>query len=255
MKKVRTIEHKFQGKITAQDVANVIDHSLLQPNITLDGLREGCDIAKKYNCVSVCVRPSDLEIVSEELKDTDILVTTVIGFPHGTCTTKTKVFETQDAVASGAVEVDMVLNICRLLSGDLAYVEDDIAAVAAAAHQGGALLKVIFENYYLTDEQKKTACAICEKVGADFVKTSTGYAAGGATIEDLKLMRACCGPNVQVKAAGGVRTLDASLAVMSTGTIRIGTRSTVDIMEEAIRREKEGTLEITGANEKLGGGY
>ena len=254
MSEKRVIVHKTEGPVTVQDIANVIDHSLLQPNMTIQTIEEGCDIAAKYNCVSVCVRASELGIAMEKLKDTDVLVTTVIGFPHGATTTKSKVFETIDAVETGAVEVDMVLNIGRLISGDYDYVYNDIAQVVKAAHERGALVKVIFENSYLTDEQKKKACKICEDAGADFVKTSTGYAPTGATIEDLKLMRSCCSPKVQVKAAGGVKDLDAALAVMATGTVRIGTRSTVDILEEAIKREKLGTLAINTEG-KLGEGY
>lgn len=244
MKTERVIEPKFSGRITAQDVANVIDHSLLQPDITVRELKEGCETAQKYHCVSVCVRPSDLEIAAKELKDTDILVTTVIGFPHGTTTTKTKVCETIDAVENKAKEVDMVLNICRLKSGEWDYVRRDIAEVVKAAHQGGALVKVILENYYLSREEKIRACQICGEVEADYVKTSSGYAAGGATLEDLRLMRRYSPNQMKIKAAGGVRNLDQALAIMATGTVRIGTRATVEIMEEARKREREGTLMI-----------
>lgn len=244
MKKTREIEYKFSGPVTVQDIANLMDHSNLQPQLTIADTIACCDMAKKYNCISVCVRPSDIEIAKKELDGTDILITTVIGFPHGTCTTETKVFETEDALAKGADEVDMVLNIGRLKSGDYAYVEKDIKAVADAAHKGGIKLKVILENAYLTDEEKITACKICENAGADFTKTSTGYAPSGSTIADLKLMRANTKPEMQVKAAGGIRTLDATLAVMATGAIRVGTRSTESILLEAVQREKEGNLVI-----------
>lgn len=245
---------EIHKKITVQDVADVIDHSLLRPDITVKELREGCQLARQYKCVSVCVRPSDLPIVTRELSGSKVLSTTVVGFPHGTCTTETKVYETLDAIDKGAVEVDMVINIGRMLSGEYGYVENDIRAVVHAAHSRNALAKVIFENYYLNKEQKEIACRISEQAGADFVKTSTGYALGGATIEDLKLMRRCCSSAVKVKAAGGVKDLDAALAVMATGTVRIGTRSTKDILEEAIKREREGLLFIN-ADGKLGTGY
>jgi len=244
MKKQRQYEYKFSGPVTVQDVANLMDHSNLQPQLTIQDTIDCVEMAKKYNCISVCVRPSDIEIVRPLLEDTDIIITTVIGFPHGTCTTESKVFETKDALEKGAEEIDVVLNIGRLISGDLEYVEQDIQAVVDACHEGGVKCKVILENAYLTDEQKVTACKICEKCGADFTKTSTGYAPSGSTIHDLKLMRANTKPEMQVKAAGGVRTLDDALAVMATGAIRIGTRSTESILEEAVKRGKEGTLVI-----------
>jgi deoxyribose-phosphate aldolase len=221
--------------ISVQDVANVMDHSLLRPDITVQALREGCQLAKKYNCVDVCVRPSDIEIACEELKGTNVLVTTVIGFPHGTCTTEAKIFETQDAVAKGAVEVDMVQNVARFLSGEYDYVENEITQVAKAAHEGGALLKVIFENFYLTNEQKIQMCKICKRAGADFIKSSTGYAGGGATYDDMKLM---CehADGMHVKAAGGIRTLDFTLQLMALGVVRCGTRASESILSEAIER-------------------
>jgi len=241
--------------ISLQEIAQVIDHSLLRPELTVSELREGCTIAKRYGCISVCVRPSDLPIVVEELKGTAVKVTTVIAFPHGGATTESKVAETIDAIAKGAVEVDMVLNIGRLRSGENDYVQRDIAAVAEAAHAHSALLKVILENYYLSDEQKVTACKLAEAVGADFVKTSTGYAKGGTTIPDLVLMRKTVSPRVQVKAAGGVRDLDAALAVIATGTVRIGTRSTVEILSEAQKRaDANGKLQFTSGS-LLGSGY
>ena len=240
-------------KITVQEIADALDHSLLCPDITVKELKEGCDLAKEYKCVSVCVRPSDLPIVVEELKGTKVLPTTVIGFPHGTCTTETKVFETKDAVAKGAVEVDMVMNIGRFLSGEYDYVLDEIKQVAKAAHDGGALLKVIFENYYLNDDQIIKASDLAKAGGADFSKTSTGYAGGGATIHDLKIMVEHA-DGMKVKAAGGVKTLDAALAVLSTGTVRIGTRSSKAILEEAVEREKKGELFLSDEGE-LGTGY
>jgi deoxyribose-phosphate aldolase len=179
----------------------------------------------------------------------------VIAFPHGAATTQTKVAETIDAIAKGAVEVDMVLNIGRLRSGESDYVQREIAAVAEAAHARSALLKVILENYYLTDEQKVVGCRLAEAAGADFVKTSTGYAKGGATIPDLVLMRKTVSPRVKVKAAGGVRDLDAALAVIATGTVRIGTRATEEILGEARKRaDANGNLPFT-AGGALTSGY
>lgn len=245
---------KEGDQITAYDVAQTIDHSLLRPDITVSELIEGCRIAKDYECISVCVRPSDLPVVSEELKDSGVLVTTVIAFPHGTATTESKLFETKDAIEKGAVEVDVVMNIARFLSKEFDYVENELKALCELAHGMGAKLKVIFENHYLDSEQIRHACEIAVRAGVDFVKTSTGYAPSGAKIEDLIVMRESCPPEVSVKAAGGVRGLDGALAVLATGTIRIGTRGTIDIMEEARKREKEGTLVVTSGG-SLGGGY
>ncbi len=247
------------SRITIAEIAATIDHSLLRPELTVDELKAGCEIARQYRVISVCVRPTDLPIVTRELAGSGVLATTVIGFPHGSHSTASKVFETRDAVAMGAVEVDMVLNIGRLRSGELDFVEDDIRQVAEAAHAGKAILKVIFENCYLTDAQKETACRISERAGADFVKTSTGYGINpggstGATIPDLVLMRRCVSPKVRVKAAGGVSTLDAALAVLATGTVRIGTRSTKAILDEARLREQQGTL-VRSATGALGTGY
>ncbi|MCI8317373.1 MAG: deoxyribose-phosphate aldolase [Lachnospiraceae bacterium] len=231
----------MKKKITVQDVADVLDHSLLRPDITVSELVEGCTLAKEYKTVSVCVRPSDLPIVCKELEGTKVLPTTVIGFPHGTCTTETKVFETVDAVNKGAVEVDMVMNIGRFLSGEYDYVARDIAEVAAAAHEGNAKLKVIFENHYLTDEQIVKACEIAKAAGADFIKTSTGYAGSGAKLPDLKIM-VDHADGMLVKAAGGVKTLDDCLAIMALGVVRCGTRSSKAILEEACVRAKDGQL-------------
>jgi deoxyribose-phosphate aldolase len=242
--------------ISVTQIAQVIDHSLLLPQQTLAELREGCAVARAYGVITVCARPSDLPVVVEELAGTKIKATTVIGFPHGGATTESKVAEAVDAIGMGAVEVDMVLAIGRLRSGEHDYVGREIRAVVDAAHARSALVKVIFENAYLTDEQKITACRLTEAAGADFVKTSTGYAPTGATIPDLVLMRRTCSPRVQVKAAGGVRTLDEALAVIATGTTRIGTRSTAAIIDEARQRADErGVLPFTKSSSQLSSGY
>ncbi len=222
--------------VSLAEIAQVLDHSLLRPELTVAGLREGCALAREYEVVSVCVRPSDLPVAGEALAGSAVRLTTTVGFPHGVTTSAAKVAEARDALDHGAVELDMVLNIGRLCSGEHRYVEDEIRAVAEVAHGRGALLKVIFENHYLGDEQKVVACRLSESAGADFVKTSTGYAKGGATLHDLELMRSTCSPRVRVKAAGGVSTLDAVLAVMAVGAVRVGTSSTKAIIDEARRR-------------------
>lgn len=220
------------GVYTYGQVAKAIDHSLLKPELTEAEVIAGCELAKRYDVASVCVRPCDVPLAARLLAGGDVAVGTVIGFPHGAHTTAVKVFEADDAMANGAVELDLVLNIGQLRSGNLGVVGAEIAAVVAAAKRGRALVKVILENAYLTDEEKIAACALAAEAGADFVKTSTGYAPTGATIEDLRLMRAHVPAHVRVKAAGGVRTLDALLAVLDTGATRVGATATEAILDD-----------------------
>ena len=229
-------------KLTVQDIADMIDHSLLRPELTDEDVREGCRIAKQYNCVSVCVKPADVALCKTELEGSNVLLTTVVGFPHGSSTTATKIFEAKEALKDGAVELDMVLNIGKLRSGEYEYIEQEIKAICDLSHEAGAIVKVILENCYLTDEQKVKACQISERAGADFVKTSTGFGTGGATIEDLKLMRKTCTSKVRIKAAGKVRTLDNLLAVREAGAVRSGATATIAMLEEAKKRAAAGTL-------------
>jgi deoxyribose-phosphate aldolase len=231
-------------KVTPRDIAQMIDHSLLRPELTREQVLEGCRLAREYEAATVCVKPCDVAAAKAELRGSSVLTTTVIGFPHGSPKTEIKVQEAIEAMNDGAVELDVVLNIGRLLGKEFDYVEKDLEAVVKAAHTRGVIVKVILENCYLTDELKVKACQICEKVGADFVKTSTGYGTGGATIADLKLMRKTVSPKVRVKAAGGVRTLEHALSVRAVGTVRFGATATKAIMEEARKREKEGTLRM-----------
>jgi deoxyribose-phosphate aldolase len=224
---------------TCHDIAQMIDHSLLRPELTEEDVRKGCEIAKKYKVATVCCSPSAVALVKELLQDSGVKTTTVVGFPHGYNKTETKVFEAEQAIKDGAVELDMVLNISRLRSGDYDYIKKDIQAVVEAAHRHKIMVKVIFENYYLTDEQKKTACKLSEEAGADFVKTSTGFAGGGATLEDLRLMRQNVSENVQVKAAGGVRDLEMALKVREIGCTRFGATRTETIMEQCYKRSQQ----------------
>jgi deoxyribose-phosphate aldolase len=222
--------------LTVQDVsyeqlAGTIDHSLLRPQLTLTEVVEGCALAARYQVVSVCVRPADVALAAKELAGTAVAVTTVVSFPHGDSTTETKVYEATRAMADGAVELDMVMNIGLMLSGEHEAVQEDIAAVVDAA-AGDTIVKVILENAYLTDEQKVIACRLAEAAGADYVKTSTGFAPSGATIEDLRLMRATVGPGVKIKAAHGVRTLDALLAVIEAGADRCGATATAAMLDD-----------------------
>jgi len=221
--------------ITAEQLAKTIDHSLLRPELTDQDVIEGCRLAKRYNVASVCVRPCDVSLAVSELQGSDVKVGTVVGFPHGNTTTASKAFEARQAVANGAQELDMVINIGALRSGRYDYVENDIRAVVEAAGEG-IIVKVILENCYLTDEEKVKACQLAEAAGAHFVKTSTGFAASGATIEDIKLMRASVGPKMQVKAAHGVRTLEAALQVIEAGVTRIGATQTAHILEDFKKR-------------------
>lgn len=217
-------------------IAQMIDHSLLRPELTREDIRKGCEIALKYKVASVCCNPSDVTLVKELLSGSDVKTTTVVGFPHGYNATQTKVFEAKQAIKDGAVELDMVINIGRLLSGDYEYVKNDIRAVVKITKRHHVLVKVILENYYLTDEQKRIACRLCEEAGADFVKTSTGFAPGGATLEDLRLMRENVSEKVQIKAAGGIRDLEMALKVRQVGCTRFGATRTEAIMEECYRQ-------------------
>lgn len=221
---------------TYRDIAKMIDHSLLNPVLTDEELEQGCRLAREYDVASVCIKPYYLKRCAQLLEGSEVLPSTTIGFPHGGHTTAIKVAEAKQALDDGGVELDMVVNIGKVLSGDWAYVRDDIRAVVEVTHERGGIVKVIFENYYLQDEHKVRLCEICAEVGADFVKTSTGFAPGGATIEDLKLMRQHSPPHVQVKAAGGIRTLDAVLEVRAIGVTRVGATRTVEILEECKRR-------------------
>jgi deoxyribose-phosphate aldolase len=221
--------------ITYEQLAGTIDHSLLRPELTDAEVVEGCALARRYHVASVCVKPCHVKLAARELAASDVAVGTVVGFPHGNATTATKVAEAREALASGAVELDMVINIGALRSGRVADVRDEIRAVVEAA-RGKALVKVILENAYLTDEQKRLACRAVEEAGADFVKTSTGFAATGATIPDLKLMRGAVGPRVQVKAAQGLRTLEAVLEAIDAGATRIGASATAAILDEFNKR-------------------
>jgi deoxyribose-phosphate aldolase len=220
------------ANLTYEQVAKTIDHSLLRPELDLDFVRDGVELARRYGVASATVRPADIAFAVELLEGSDVFVSTVVGFPHGSSTTETKAFEAERAVDLGAREIDMVLNIGRLRSGRADEVREDIAAVVEVARANDAIVKVIFENAYLDDGQKELACRLSEDAGAAFVKTSTGFAPGGATIEDLKLMRRSVSSNVQIKAAGGVRTLDALLEVMALGVTRIGATATETILED-----------------------
>jgi len=214
----------------------MIDHSLLRPELTEDDIRKGCDLARKYKVATVCCSPSALALVKQLLEGSDVKATTVVGFPHGYNKTETKVFEAEQAIKDGAVELDMVINIGRLLGRDFDYVKNDIKAVVDAAHRQDVLVKVILENCYLTDELKQIACRLAEEAGADFVKTSTGFGTGGATLEDLQLMRKTVSEKVQVKAAGGVRDFDMAVKVREAGCARFGATRTESIMEECYKR-------------------
>jgi deoxyribose-phosphate aldolase len=263
-------------KYTYEELAKMIDHSLLHPTMTDRDLDEGCKIAAKYGVASVCIKPYAVKRAAELLRGTGVLVGAVIGFPHGNSATESKRYETQLACADGAAEIDMVINIGKAMGGDFDYVERDIRAVCDEAHRHGAKVKVIFENDYLTnggaglsgDDFKRKLCQISERAGADWVKTSSGYGFvkqpddsynyKGATEHDLTLMRASVSAKVQVKAAGGVRDLDGLIRVRDLGATRCGATATAAMMDEYRRREAaESTGErVTAASPAIGrGGY
>lgn len=221
---------------TLADLAKMFDHSLLQPTLTDADLERGFEVAREYGVASVCVKPYGVQMAARALRGSGVLVGTVIGFPHGGHVTRAKVFEARAAMEDGAVELDMVVNIGKVLTVDYAYVRDDIATVVETAHRNGAKVKVIFENCFLKDEHKIELCRICGEVRADWVKTSTGYGDSGATDHDLTLMRQHSPSHVQVKAAGGVRTFDRVLAVRALGVTRIGATATKAILDECRQR-------------------
>jgi deoxyribose-phosphate aldolase len=221
---------------TYQDIAKMIDHSLLNPALTDRQLEDGCRLALEYDVASVCIMPYWLKECAEILKGSTVKASATIGFPHGGHRTPIKVAEAQRALADGGQELDMVVNISKVLSGDWGYVYADIAAVINLTHRQGQKVKVIFENCYLNDEQKIKLCGICGELEADWVKTSTGYGPGGATIQDLMLMRQYSPPQVQIKAAGGIRDLDRLLEIRGLGVTRVGASRTADILDECKRR-------------------
>jgi deoxyribose-phosphate aldolase len=216
-------------------LAKLIDHSVLRPDSDRAALEAGCRIAREYRVASVCILPHFVAEAAALLAGSGVRVGTTIGFPHGACVTAAKVTEAERAVADGASELDMVVNVSRLLSGDVPYVRADVAGVLAAARAGGAKLKVIFETCYLDEHHKLTLCELCSELGVDWVKTSTGFGSKGATVADVSLMRRHCRPEVSVKASGGIRELDQVLALKPFVT-RIGTSQTREILEECRAR-------------------
>jgi deoxyribose-phosphate aldolase len=230
-----------------RELAKMIDHSVLHPAFTDEDLKKHCSIAGKYDVASVCVKPYAVKMAIGNLRGSDVKTGCVIGFPHGNSSTPVKIFEAGQACNDGAAEIDMVINIGKAIGGDWDYVESEIIAVTDVCHKGNAIIKIIFETDYLTQEEDKIRlCRICTAAGADFVKTSTGYGFvkrpdgnynyTGATVEDVRLMRRYAGPEVQVKCAGGVRTLDDLLIMKAAGATRSGATATESILEEAKKR-------------------
>jgi deoxyribose-phosphate aldolase len=221
---------------TYEQIAKMIDHSLLNPTLTWSDLEKGLQVARAYNTASACIMPYALKHCAEFLAGSTVKPSTTIGFPHGLNTTRIKLAEAEQALDDGGLELDMVVNLSKVLSGDWAYVQAEIAAVVDTAHARQAKVKVIFENCYLQEMHKIKLCEICGEVNADWVKTSTGYGTGGATDADLVLMRKHSPPHVQVKAAGGVRTLDRLLEVRALGITRIGATATAAILDDCRKR-------------------
>jgi deoxyribose-phosphate aldolase len=219
-------------ELTYDAIAKRIDHSLLGPALTTAELEDGCRLAIRYAVASVCIKPMAVALASRILKGSGVAVGTTIGFPHGGHATAVKVVESRQAMADGATELDMVINIGQAKGGEWDAVRADIAAVTKVAHDGGSIVKVIFENCFLNDDQKIRLCKICGEVGADYVKTSTGYGTGGATMDDLRLMRRSSPPHVKLKAAGGIRTLDGMIEAAEVGCDRIGASRTAEILDE-----------------------
>ena len=220
---------------TLEQVAKTIDHSILKPDFTTEDVVAGAELAKKYETASYCIRPMDVSVAARILAGSGVNVCTVIGFPHGTTTSATKAFETKDAIANGANEIDMVLNISALLSGDYQLVESDIRAVVEAA-AGKASVKVIFETAYLNDELIIKACELTEAAGAQYVKTSTGFAHEGATLHNVELMKKTVADRLKVKSSGGVRTLDQLIDYMDLGVTRSGCSATAAVLDEFVAK-------------------
>ncbi len=216
--------------VRRSEIAGMIDHALLKPTMTKQDIIDGCKLADQYKVAAVCVRPSDVVLAKEILKDSSVAVTTVIGFPHGMTTTECKVFEAVQAIENGCAELDVVINIGAHKSGDYTFVRQDLKAVIDAAHEKNVIVKVIFENCYLTEDEIIKACEICNEVGADFVKTSTGCGTGGAEDKDLIIMRKYAKPEIQVKASGGVKTLERVVRFKALGVTRCGCTATADIL-------------------------
>lgn len=218
--------------LAQSQLAKYMDHTLLKADATLDGIDRVVAEAKQFGCASVCVNPFWVPYVARLLDGSGVATCTVVGFPLGASSTASKVFETTDAIANGADEIDMVINIGELKAGHAELVREDIRAVAEATHAGGKLLKVIIECCLLTDDEKRLACLLCAEAGADFVKTSTGFSTGGATVADVTLMRECVGPDFGVKAAGGIRTLADAYAMIEAGASRLGVSAAASILAE-----------------------
>jgi deoxyribose-phosphate aldolase len=225
---------------TYAEIAKMIDHSLLQPTLTDADLEKGCQVAREYDVASVCIKPYAVRQAAKWLAGSTVAVGTTIGFPHGGHTSAVKVFEAKQAIDDGARELDMVVNIGKVLSKDWSYVAEDIRGVVDVAHRAGALVKVIFENCFLQNEHKEQLCRICSEVGADYVKTSTGYGDAGASDDDLRLMRRCAAAHVKVKAAGGVRSFDRVLVVREIGVSRVGATASKVILDDCRARLKSG---------------
>ncbi len=233
--------------LSAEQAARIIDHTLLKPEATEAQVRQLCAEAKQYRFASVCVHPTWVGVCRMELVESPVKVCTVAGFPLGATLPEVKAFETERAVQAGAHEVDMVINVGRLKSGDNQTVFQDIAAVVSAAHRFGAIAKVIIETALLTEEEKVAACALAQAAGADFVKTSTGFSGGGATVADIALMRRVVGPTMGVKAAGGIRTAADFCALVAAGATRIGASAGVKIVEELAAGASAGESAVAGA--------
>jgi deoxyribose-phosphate aldolase len=217
------------------DIAKMIDHSLLKPFLTDEEIVKGCELADRYHVASVCVRPGDVSLACKILKKSSVIVGTVIGFPHGSTTTVAKMEETKDAIENGAMELDVVLHFGKLKSGKSDYVKEELKLITSYSHHRNVKIKVIFENCYLTDDEKIKACELCNEIGVDWVKTSTGYGTGGAEDHDLILMRKHTRPEIRLKAAGGIRTLERAIEVKELGCTRIGATATADILDKLIK--------------------
>jgi deoxyribose-phosphate aldolase len=218
-------------QLSYEDIALMIEHSVLRPELSEEDVRTGCEIAREYRVASVSVRPSDVDLAVRWMEGSGVLVASVVSFPHGSATTAVKLYETRDLVRRGVKEIDTVLNLGKMISRQFQYVEMELQQMAQACHDAGAALKVAFENGYLSEDLKTIACKICKRAEIDYARTSTPFGPAAYSLDDIRLMRRLCGDRVKIKASGGVRTLSDVLAVREAGCVRVGTIATVSILE------------------------
>ena len=230
-----------EPRLSYEDIAGMMEHPVLRPEFSEEDVQTGCEIAKQYRIAAVMVRPSDADLAVEWMKGSGVAVASVVGYPHGCSTTSVKLYETRDLLRRGVTEIDTVINLGKLISRQFQYVEMELQQMAAACHEGGAILKVAFENGYLTEDLKTIACKIVKRAGADYARTSTPFGPSPYSLDDIALMKRLLGDRAKIKASGGVRTISDVLELRAAGSARIGTIATVAILEDWKAQQKTAT--------------